>query len=65
MAAPSKKVRLILKSGESLVLEVTDFKVHLLNGKITGMDWEHSEDATFRLAFIDLEEIAAACQIMD
>jgi hypothetical protein len=61
----SKKIRIIFKSGESLVLEVTDFNVHLLNGNMTGMDWKHSDGAPFRLAFVDIAEVAAVCQIMD
>lgn len=61
----SKKVRVLFKSGESIVLEVTDFQVHLAAGKVAGLDWVHSDDAPFRLAFLDLGEIAAVCQIME
>jgi hypothetical protein len=29
------------------------------------MDWKHSDGAPFRLAFVDIAEVAAVCQIMD
>jgi hypothetical protein len=59
----SKRVAILFKSGQRLNLDVTDFQIHIANGKITGMDWEHSKDASIRLAFMDLEEIAAAWQV--
>jgi hypothetical protein len=61
----SKTVVVLFKSGESLTLRVTDFKVHILNGHVTGMDWKHPDDAPICIAFVDVAEIAAAYQVMD
>jgi hypothetical protein len=65
VASPTKHVRILFKSGESIVLEIVEFKVVISDGKVSGLDWVHSEDASFRLAFIDPAEIAAVCQIMN
>jgi hypothetical protein len=59
-----KAVVVLMKSGHKLTLQVEDFTLTIANGKVTALNWVHLDDAETRLAFLDLEEIAAVWQVM-
>jgi hypothetical protein len=59
----AKQVKVILKSGVTMVFLVTEFELTLEGGRVTGLKWAMSENSPERIAFLDLDEIAAVTQV--
>lgn len=53
-------VKILFKSGDSIIISATKFKLSIRDNKISQLSWE---DTTPRIMYIDLDDISAVFEL--